>query len=167
MKRLFLLIGPSGVGKSTASDLVQTPGILKFNLDKEIARLNNVSSASQLLPEVGNEKFFRISTKAIMKLMSNHEDKILLVDVGAGSIHWEGSDLSHLDCSTISLTGKPDVVYSRIKSRTGEQRSPEDYCESEFSVHRMKLYERADRQIDTTNLSPLQVAYEIERFIKQ
>lgn len=164
--KTFLLIGPSGVGKSSAMNLIDTKNyLLKFNLDSIIKTHNNESSSSKYFDKIGNESFFNKSIDCINRLQQEYSDKTILIDVGAGSIDWEGCTSTFLRYKIISLTGDKEVLYQRISNRGSEKRNLEQYVHSEFKPHKTLLYDSAIFRIDTTNLDSKCVSDQIIKII--
>lgn len=166
MNRLFLIIGPSGVGKSSAIDKVDScDGLIKYTLDAVIKDYNEEPSISLYFGKIGNEIFFRKSIEAIERLKIENIDKTILIDVGAGSFDWEGCVNDFLKYQIISLIGEKEVIYSRVRNRPLEKRSLNEYVSSEFKEHKAFLYDKASFRIDTTHLNSAEVAKRITNII--
>lgn len=161
--KVYLLIGPSGIGKSSAISKVDQKDLLKFKLDDVIKDFNNQLSISDYFSRIGNEKFFKESINAIERLKQEHPDKNILIDVGAGTIDWDGCTDTLLNYKLISLTCDKEKLYSRVKNRSTENRTFDQYISSEFKPHKELLYDKAKFVIDTTYSDSKDVADEIER----
>jgi len=160
----FILVGPSGVGKSTAAkELKKICNISVFDLDKEMENRFNESSISTFLSRIGNKQFFDLSVDTINALVNENHCNILVV-VGAGSIAYEKGLDYYRKKNLIALTGDPSAIYERGNR---QKFHPEfhGYLKSEFSEYRKKLYSLAKETIDVTNLSIEQVGRELERII--
>lgn len=166
MDRLFLIIGPSGVGKSSAIDKIDLcDGLAKYNLDAVIKEGNGQASIPKYFEQIGNEGFFRKSIDAIERLKKENSSAIVLIDVGAGSFDWEDCVEDFLKYQIISLTGDKKVLYSRISNRDSENRSFDEYVSSEFKKHKIDLYDNANFTIDTTHLDSTTIATKIKNII--
>lgn len=164
--KTYLIIGPSGVGKSSALQLIESEGdIIKFTLDNIIKKHNDEPSCSKYFDKIGNEMFFKKSIESIDRLKQENPDKIILIDVGAGSFDWEGCADIFLKYQVISLIGDKDVLYKRILNRPNEKRNLKQYIESEFKPHKVMLYEKAMFRIDTTKLDSKRVSDEVKKII--
>ncbi|HWB26301.1 MAG TPA: AAA family ATPase [Chitinophagaceae bacterium] len=171
MGNIILLIGPSGVGKSSALKALKLENVLTFKLDDLVAGYNGEPSVSKYFLRIGNETFFHKSIEAIEKLIESNPGENILVDVGAGSFDWEGSVETFLNYRVIALSGDTKILYDRIKKRalekgTEEQRTLEEYASSEFKTHKRALYEKAAFQIDSTKLTIAEVATRITDILK-
>ncbi len=168
MSELFLVIGPSGVGKSSALKIIKSYGdISVFFLDDEIRENNGESCISKYLEQIGNKKFFRESIDLIEQIKGESESSIILIDVGAGSIDWEGCIDDFLNYQIIVLTADKQVLYSRICNKQNNARSFDEYVASEFKPHKLDLYNKAKYLINTTNLNSIDTAVEIEKIVKR
>lgn len=161
--RVYLLIGPSGIGKSSAIDKVDHKDLLKFKLEDVVKNFNNQSSVSDYFSRIGNENFFKESINAIERIKQENPDKNILIDVGTDTIDWDGCTDRLLDYKLISLTCDKEKLYSRVKNRSTENRTFDQYISSEFKPHKELLYDKAQFVIDTTHLDTKEVADEIER----
>ena len=164
--RTYLIIGPSGVGKSSAIQLIDSREELsKFTLDSVIKAHNDEPSCSKYFDKIGNEMFFKKSIESIGRLTQENSGKNILIDVGAGSFDWEGCTDTFLKYQIISLTGDKEVLHKRILNRQGEKRNFEQYVGSEFKPHKTLLYEKAMFRIDTTKLDSKDVAEQIIQIV--
>jgi shikimate kinase len=158
----FLLIGPTGVGKSTSLKiLAANDSIEVYDLDYLVKENVSVSSISKYLTDFGNENFFNKSKEAIENIS---KEANVLIAVGAGSIDFVGGHEWYNDQNTIVLTGTPDIIYNR-SNRKIFHTTIDRYKLSEFSDVRQKLYGNSKYIIDVTNLTPEQVAHKISTII--
>ena len=159
----FLLIGPSGVGKSTTlNKLIMDNSIEIYDLDCLIKENVGVDSVSDYFTRYGNENYFNKSKEIIKKLS---RDKNIIIDVGAGSIDFLGGHQWYKDQNTIVLTGNPDIIYYR-SDRQHFHPTLDLYKSREFSQVRQKLYNNSKHIIDVTNLKPDNVVEKILTLIK-
>ena len=158
----FLLIGPSGVGKSTSLKILATDNSIEiYDLDCLIKEKVGASSISKYLTDFGNENFFNKSKAAIE---NTFREKIVLIAVGAGSIDFVGGHKWYKEQNTIVLTGNPDIIYER-SDRKQFHPTLDGYKSSEFSAVRQRLYNNSKYNIDVTELTPEQVAEKIGTII--
>ena len=155
----FLLLGPSGVGKSSASKIIKLKNnsIIVYDLDEVIKEHEHVNSISNYFTEIGNEEFFNKSKDIIENYKS---DSTILFVIGAGSIDYSLGHKWYRDQNTISITGDPSIIFER-GNRNCFHSSLEDYIRIEFSSERVELYNNAKYIIDVSNMSEQQVANEI------
>lgn len=159
----FLLIGPSGVGKSTTLEMFATDSSVNvFDLDEMIKNDAGITSISKYFSDFGNQNFFNKSKEAIENLYS---DKVALIAVGAGSIDYIGGHQWYTNQNTIVLTGDPEKIYYR-SDRQRFHPTLNGYILSEFSTVRQELYANARHHVDVTNLTPNQVLDEIRKILK-
>jgi shikimate kinase len=159
----FLLIGPSGVGKSTAlKALSADKSVDIFDLDELVKRNVGAASLSKYFSEVGNQNFFNKSVDAIESLQIK---KTSLIAVGAGSIDYIDGHKWYQNQNTIVLTGNPDIIYNR-SDRQRFHPTLDGYKALEFSQPRQSLYSNSKYSIDVTNLNSDQVADKIRDIIK-
>jgi shikimate kinase len=167
MNNVALLIGPSGVGKSSVVKEIALYGTVAiYKLDDLVKEFSEEASISKYFERIGNKVFFEKSIQAIERVKKQFSGKQTLIDVGAGSIDWEGCTDIFTKYQIISLTGAKETLYHRIKTRAlengiTENRTLEQYTESEFMPHKKALYEKAAFNIDTTQLSISEIAKKI------
>jgi shikimate kinase len=167
MDKLTLIIGPGGVGKSSAIKMIPNcEKLLTYKLDDVLKGLNAESGISTYFGKIGNIEFFIKSIEGIERIREDNPFKQTLIDIGAGSFDWEECVDAYLKYQIISLTGDKEILYNRIKSRPSENRTFEEYVDSEFKPHKVKLYENAKLNINTSNLSENEVAQRITDFLK-
>jgi shikimate kinase len=158
----FLIIGPSGIGKSTALNSLNLPMWETICLDKALANDNQERSASELLNEFGMEKF---SNKSIEFIEKYTFSKNCIFDVGAGSIAFLCNHSWFIKQNTIALFGDPEIIYPR-SDRQKFHSTLEFYKISEFNKNRMELYNNCKFKIDVTKLNKDQVREEIITILK-
>lgn len=161
----FLLIGASGVGKSTAAEIVsKKTNISVFDLDKILKEKNNGESISALLPKIGDQSFFNFSKISIEEIQESNDSDCLIV-IGAGSINFKPSHVWYKQQNLISLFGNPNIIYER-SDRKQHHPKIEGYIESEFNPARENLYLNSKYPIDVTNLTKEMAADLIIEIIK-
>ncbi len=166
MNKLFLIIGPSGVGKTSAiNNLIPSDKLLKFTLDSIIKVDDKEPSISKYFSRIGNKAFFERSIEAIEKLKSQNHNNTILIDVGAGSFDWPGCVETYLKYAIISLTGDREILYNLILNRQNEKRSLDQYIASEFMPHKAELYDKAQFKIDTSNIDLEVVSLKVSNLV--
>jgi shikimate kinase len=156
----FLLIGPSGIGKSTAANIVSAKEeqVSVYDLDEEIEVRIGGKRASDYLPEVGDRGFFDLSRRTIEEISAKEPNNTLIIVVGAGSINYEHAHEWYLKQNLISLTGDPQVIYERGGKEKVPDRTVDEYINTEFNDLRQNLYRNSKHIIDVTKYTPEQVA---------
>jgi shikimate kinase len=145
MKNVSLLIGPSGVGKSSViKEIAIYKTVEIYKLDDLVKEFSEETSISKYFSRIGNKAFFEKSIQTIEGLEKEFSGKQVLIDVGAGSIDWEGCTEIFIKHQLISLTGDKEILYDRVKTRalkngSKESRTLEQYTESEFMPHKKAL----------------------------
>lgn len=158
----ILLIGPSGVGKTSALNLLKDDyELIAYDLDQLIKEDLNVDSVSKYFSEYGNENFFTKSKEIIEKIAN---PKKILIAVGAGSIDYTESHEWYKKQNIITLTGDPKIIYERSDRKEYHQ-TLDNYLTTEFSKIRKELYANSKIIIDTTSLTKEQVAETIKEII--
>lgn len=164
------LIGFMGTGKSSVGKLLATRlGVSFTDLDEEIE-----TKCGMTIPEIFDkygESYFREMEKAVLKEVS--ERKNTVISTGGGAVK-DAENLKLLKESgfVIALTANADVIFERT-IREGERPLLDNLSKTErknkiinLLKEREKFYEKADYTIDTSDLSPMQVADDIAKFIK-
>jgi shikimate kinase len=85
--KIILLMGPSGVGKSTVADALSKTFLLPvYNTDNIIKRNGQVSSISEYRSLVGEDQFCFETRDVIDHFRANSSNNYILFDSGAGSL---------------------------------------------------------------------------------
>lgn len=151
---VVLVIGPSGVGKSTCAVFAagKLPGCQSFDLDKLVGQRAGVP-ACHLLGKVGADGFLQCCLREVGALLESGTDVVSLVDVGAGALesHRAGAWLSQHQGRTIAVVAPPDEVYRRGGWRN-QNRSLDQFIGTEYSEYRKSLYKAATYQCDVKGL---------------
>ena len=111
----ILIIGPSGVGKSTLGDYASKnfSNCEFYDLDDLIKKRYNSKSASLLFSLKGPEVFFEYSCKVLSEIENKCESQICLTAVGAGTLVSQKSKDLIIKYITISITALPEEVILR------------------------------------------------------
>lgn len=164
------LIGFMGTGKSSVGKLLASRlGFSFTDLDAEIEIKCNMT-----IPEIFDqygEEYFREREKEILKDVVSRKNTVIAT--GGGAVK-DAENLSLLKKSgfVIALTANAEVIYERTM-REGERPLLDNATETErkqriidMLEERKKFYEQSDYTIDTGELSPMQVADDIAKFVK-
>jgi adenylate kinase family enzyme len=161
-RKIILIVGPSGVGKTSASQLIKErfPNCVARHLDGlssewavELGWLAE-TSVSRLRSHIKDDQLFiAFGLESIGMLACRHPDMHLLIDVGAGFQDARSAENLHRIHDVVTITADPQIVYQRIRNRPSEQRCLEDYYAKEFSKHRRKVYSQTQYSIDTSSLT--------------
>ena len=164
------LIGFMGTGKSSVGKLLASRlGFSFTDLDAEIEAKCNMT-----IPEIFDqygEDYFREKEKETLKELVARKNAVIAT--GGGAVK-DAENLSLLKKSgfVIALTASAEVIYERT-ARIGERPLLDNATETErkqrivdMLEERKKFYEQADYAIDTDELSPMQVADDIAKFVK-
>lgn len=173
---IVLIVGPSGVGKSSAIELVkhQFEHMIFHSLDDLAAsfgaeeRLIDTACVQRLRRHFGNDdRFLEYGLKAIGVLATKHPNKRIVIDVGAGfQVAKAASDL-HRTYRVIAISSLPQEAYRRICTRSGEKRTLQQYSADEFNERRKKVYESAHETIDTSHKTKEAVADELAELLRR
>ena len=160
MPNTVLVIGPSGVGKSTAINYCRDnnllPGVEILDLDYLVHKNENME-AREVLRLRGEDGFLQISIAAITRYAGERE-KQYLIAVGAGTLQSQNAIEFIKSYNSVLITANEDECYSRIVSARGNKRIKTDYINCEFSPLRKTIYGSANVSIDTTNMEEINTA---------
>lgn len=164
------LIGFMGTGKSSVGKLLASRlGFYFTDLDAEIEAKCNMTIL-EIFDQYG-EDYFREKEKSVLKEVAARKNTVIAT--GGGAVK-DAENLSLLKKSgfVIALTASAEVIYERT-ARVGERPLLDNATETErkqrivdMLEERNKFYEQADYAIDTDELSPMQVADDIAKFVK-
>lgn len=163
---LILLVGPSGVGKTTEGRAVceRIPDCEFHDIDDLIGKSQN-RQASQLLPEVGADRFAEISLDVVEAVSKDCADKIGLAAVGAGTLESRSTIEWLRNYVTVAITAPAEEVYRRDRLRF--QRTLKKFTKVEYSDYRMSIYNSATYQHPVSGLSLEQASEELFRLLTE
>jgi shikimate kinase len=165
MNKIVLIVGPSGVGKTTASQAIRPefPELTFDDLDDLAARwahskgLIDRADVHLLNRTIGNaDSFLLRGLEAISDLAERNKDRSIVIDVGAG-----------FQVSSITIIAAPEVAYKRIREQRNDSRTLQGYINEEFNRHRTSVYDASQHRIDTTNLTIEQTTQQLADFLRQ
>jgi thymidylate kinase len=161
-RKIILIVGPSGVGKTSAFRLIQSwfPACTYRHLDGlasdwavELGWLDE-ASVSKLRGKINDDQLFlAFGLEAVGTLAGREPERHLVIDVGAGFQDARSAEYLPRVHDVIAITADPYIAYQRIRKRRGERRSFEQYAAQEFSARRIKVYAGAHRTIDSSTLA--------------
>jgi shikimate kinase len=156
---LILLIGPSGVGKSTLGEYASKVLNCEFyDIDKRVKTNHKVDFSDNRW----QEKYFDITCQEIRKIeLENNDD--CLVDLGAGSIESQRAKVWLEDKITISITASPEEVI--IRNPCGPNRDINEYILTEYSPYRLLLYKSAKFNFPVNGLKKDQAKQKFVEFL--
>jgi shikimate kinase len=153
----LLVIGPSGVGKSSALQFVARSvdecrfrcldGLAR-DLGRErglIGENEGVNALRQKLRD--DDEFLRLGRDAIERL-EPVDGGLLIVDVGAGFLDATSVSEWLRRQTSVALLAPCEVVHRRIVQSRADQRSLSEYADQEYSEQRRALYAQATYTIN-------------------
>jgi hypothetical protein len=174
---IILVVGPSGVGKSDACDLLKAlePGCLFYSLDAIAARWAHRHGwiAEVSIRTLANwcknaDHLLAIGLQAMSDAAAASDGQHLVVDVGAGFQATFATRLSAM-YQTITIMATPEVAYQRWRTRpvhaTPQAWNQRQYTVVEFSPYRREVYGRSKRTIDVTTLTSSQTAETLRQLL--
>jgi shikimate kinase len=151
---VILVIGPSGVGKSTCVEYAagKLSGCRFFDLDKLVGQRAGIP-ACELLGKVGADGFLQCCQHEVNAMLQSCTDIVSLVDVGAGALESPRASawLSQHQGLTIAVVAPPDEVYRRGGWRN-RNRNLDQFTRTEYSEYRQSLYNAATYRCDVNGL---------------
>ncbi len=162
--RNITLVGFMGTGKTTAGRiLARRLGYRFIDVDEEIEREQGVS-ISHIFSELG-EGYFRMLERGKINELSRRPG--LVISAGGGAVIDERNiEAIKTGGVIVCLTATPDAVMKRVGNSAGRPllNVPDPMSRIiELMAAREQFYRKADFTIDTTAMTPKDVAEEIIR----
>ena len=153
---LILVVGPSGVGKSTLGEYAEQKiaNCQFFDLDR-LVKGRTGRSTDELLPEIGNDAFLALCRKEVDLLSDERLDGLCIVAIGAGALQSCHALEWLRQHSTLAITAPAEEVYSRGGKRN-ENRTLKEFEQTEYSPYRIQIYDSADYKLAVDGLSESQ-----------
>lgn len=167
---IILLIGPSGVGKTTAMEAIeeQFPNCVFRHLDGLASRWAmrlgwlEHEDIQEYFETVGDEQLaLGIALQAIGVLVGESPAKDVVIDVGAGFLRARSAEHLHRVYKTIAIVANPQVSYDRIRRGRNDLRTFAEYKTAEFNSRYKLIYERCHQGIETSTMDAEQVAVKL------
>ena len=169
---IISIIGPSGVGKTTVSDILRDDfGYTVYNLDAMAylqclaAPESLVNGLVEMYQELGADTFFKSSIELIEATGMADDENIIFLDTGVGFFQ-ASYGLSFLEKTiSILLISDSSVAWRRYSGRessVGQER--DDYVRS-FEDLVGTLSGRVDHRIDVTNQNPADTVATVNKFL--
>lgn len=158
----IVIIGFMGTGKTTVGKmLAQRLGFSFLDIDTEIERSQKMS-ISDIFAAYGEERFREIETEFIKMIKDKSH---LVISTGGGVvIRDENMRMLGQNGIIVCLTAQPETIFERVRSKKDRPLlltpNPLETIKSLLNS-RQDLYKKADIEINTSNLNPLQVVSEI------
>ncbi len=159
MARNITLVGFMGTGKTTVGRiLAERLGYTFVDVDHEIEMEQGVT-ISHIFSELG-EPYFRMLERDMIKALSRQEG--LIISAGGGAV-LDTRNVDDLGRSgpVVCLSAKPDEILKRVGGTETRPllQVPDPLAKiTEMLEARAPFYARADCTIDTSGLSPQEVA---------
>jgi broad-specificity NMP kinase len=161
------LIGPSGVGKSTACKILEERGLAHhYDLDAVLRSLYPTQR------RITVAQYWPVVKKVLEGIEAKATTNTVLVDIGAGTqdMGRQGKPqfeqwLKARSDQVIFLDSEPVDVFAQNRYYARSQYN--EFFDAEFGVDRLRLYGIARSTVDTRKRSPEDVAGEVETIIHQ
>jgi len=163
----IVLTGFMGTGKSEVSQqLSKVLGWKVIDIDTEIEKSQRMKITG-IFKQFGEQGFRDIETETIKTLSKN---KNVIISTGGGAVlRQENMDALRENGVIICLTATPETILKRIGNNNDRPLlQVEEPLKKirELLEFRMPYYEKADIMIDTENKTPLEIAEEIIKLVK-
>ncbi len=164
LKQFIYIYGPPGVGKSsTGKILAESLEIPFFDLDIEIER-NTKRTISDIFSKDGEQKFRKIESEELYKLL---DEKSGVIALGGGTLlNSDNLRKSSAMGPIILLSADSQVIQNRLSADpTPRPLSINSDMLNTLLNDRKNHYDSFEMKLDSTNLNPIEVAWEIQKMI--
>ncbi|ADN74653.1 hypothetical protein Fbal_0439 [Ferrimonas balearica DSM 9799] len=170
MNQTILLLGPSGIGKTTVVKALtqRTPSVASVTLDNithRYARAQGLIGPKEDLNaliaalEHDRERFLSFGQEALAIHTESLVDKSVIVDVGTGFLDAPSSKTWIRGYCSICLSADSAAAFDRFRKARQLDITYEQYMTTQFSKCRSSTYQLADTVIKTDALSPDETAH--------
>jgi shikimate kinase len=158
----FMGTGKTAVGKELARLLHMT----LVDVDAEIERSEKMK-ISEIFKKSGEARFREIETEMIRAVA---QQKHVIISTGGGAVLKQANiDVLKRNGLIVCLSATPETIFRRTRAHTHrpllQVENPLDRIRDLLST-RIPHYEKADITIDTENRTPLEIAQEIRRKVR-
>ncbi|MGC2423290.1 MAG: shikimate kinase [Nitrospirota bacterium] len=162
--RNITLVGFMGTGKTTVGRiLAKKLGYRFIDVDEEIEREQGVS-ITHIFSKMG-EPYFRQLERGLIKTLSLREG--LIISAGGGAVVDENNvEAMKQGGALVCLTARPDEIMKRVGNSSNRPllQVPDPMAKiMELMGKREPFYSKADFMVDTTTMTPEEVAGEVIR----
>lgn len=169
MNNIILLLGPSGIGKTTVikqfiKQVKSVRSVVLDNIAHQFARddslIGKKDDLNALIKVLDNdrERFLNYGLMALELHCGKSESDYWIVDVGTGFLDSKESMQWITEYPSICLISEPPIVFERfIKARQLDV-SYEQYMTTQFSKARVAIYNKAAIVIKTDGLDEVETA---------
>jgi len=160
---LILIVGPSGVGKSTLGEYAgqNMVNCQFFDLDKLVKERTGCSTG-KLLPEIENDAFLDLCCREMDILCNECLDGLHIVAIGSGALQSSHALEWLRRYSTLAITAPAEEVYNRGGARN-QNRTLKEFEQTEYSPYRIRIYDSANYKLAVDGLSEQQAK---DRFLE-
>lgn len=165
-QHLVLLLGPSGIGKSTVIKQLQKkiPTLHAASLDniahryaRELGIITTKDSLNALIDalEQDRERLFVFGMDALNNYRMTCDKSVILIDVGTGFLDGNSSLEWVYQHHSIALTADKACAYDRFRKHRKLDISYEQYMATQYRPSRITIYDKAAIVIRTDILDEL------------
>lgn len=171
--RIFLVIGASGVGKSSVTRFLEKQSKYRvIDMDAEITRryAESEQEVTDYFQSVGMEVFQEKAIEILEDLKKVGWDKhdghdILLVDIGAGAVYGSKWEYFSEEFNTILLSAYPEYLWNTRTKPNEIHKNFNHFMTWQFNVPKM-LHDTCGVVMDVSYLSVKEVAECLDNKIK-
>ena len=161
----LLLLGPSGVGKSTLGQML-APALNSqhLDLDQHLQQQWPEQALADTLRQQGAHAFYQGSYKALEALAA--EPTRYLVDVGAGT-QWAAQGQSQFLklAPSLCLWAEPRWLWQRNQQLRQDPRSPRVFQETEYPPWRQDIYQSCTYWLNGTQKTPQELLHSAQQLL--
>jgi len=164
---LILLIGPSGVGKSSLASYASAKisNCKFYDLDDLVAKESGVQKAINVFNRDGPEIFFQKSVEIIENIKNQNDNQLYLIAVGAGTLVSQQSKNRLKNYTTISIIAPPEKVI--VRNPLGPNRDFQEFKMTEYSPFRLSLYQSANFNFPVDSLTKTEAQAKFVEFLNE